>query len=266
MAVAPSYWFSAANEAVLPERRAQIVELGGLELLLPLTQSPDIEVQRLAAHALANLSVLPENQVTIAEQGGVEMLIPLLSSSSVKVKQQAAKGLANLGVNVDNKRRIADAGGIIALLPLLSSTESRVVVESIAALANLAVDDDNEAAIGKAGALGLILNASTTFKDHAEVTNQCARALRNLSVNGTCAAGLTPPRIHKANGKPAQQILTPCHFAEENKEQLMKLGAVAVLQAMAAGGSDKLVAQCKRALTNLGAALPAAAAAGGRHK
>ena len=45
-----------ANEAVKPDRQEQIVELNGLQLLLPLTQSRDIEVQRLAAHALANLS------------------------------------------------------------------------------------------------------------------------------------------------------------------------------------------------------------------
>jgi hypothetical protein len=35
----------------------QIVEYGGLKLLVPLTKSVDQEVQRLAAHALANLSV-----------------------------------------------------------------------------------------------------------------------------------------------------------------------------------------------------------------
>ena len=39
-----------ANEAVKPERQVQIVELGGLELLLPLVASTDHEVQRLAAH------------------------------------------------------------------------------------------------------------------------------------------------------------------------------------------------------------------------
>jgi hypothetical protein len=39
------------------DRQVQIVELDGLQLLLPLTQSKDTEVQRLAAHALANLSV-----------------------------------------------------------------------------------------------------------------------------------------------------------------------------------------------------------------
>lgn len=38
-------------------RQKQIVELGGLQLLIPLTRSIDEEVQRLAAHSLANLSV-----------------------------------------------------------------------------------------------------------------------------------------------------------------------------------------------------------------
>jgi hypothetical protein len=46
-----------ANEAVKPARQVQIVEFGGLRLLVPLTRSQDPEVQRLAAHALANLSV-----------------------------------------------------------------------------------------------------------------------------------------------------------------------------------------------------------------
>lgn len=46
-----------ANEAVKSNRQVQIVEYGGLKLLVPLTKSKDQEVQRLAAHALANLSV-----------------------------------------------------------------------------------------------------------------------------------------------------------------------------------------------------------------
>ena len=46
-----------ANEAVKSARQVQIVEYGGLKLLVPLTRSTDREVQRLAAHALANLSV-----------------------------------------------------------------------------------------------------------------------------------------------------------------------------------------------------------------
>lgn len=60
-----------ANEAVKPTRQAQIVEYGGLRLLVPLTKSSDPEVQRLSAHALANLSVTAENQVQMAREGGI---------------------------------------------------------------------------------------------------------------------------------------------------------------------------------------------------
>ena len=72
----------------------QIVELGGLELLLPLVASTDHEVQRLAAHALANLSVNADNQVRMANEGGVEMLIELLETSNSHIQRQAAKALA----------------------------------------------------------------------------------------------------------------------------------------------------------------------------
>ena len=50
---------------IAASRQAQIVELGGLKLLLPLANSRDIEVQRLAVHALANLSVDCESQVLL---------------------------------------------------------------------------------------------------------------------------------------------------------------------------------------------------------
>ncbi|KAJ1451483.1 hypothetical protein M885DRAFT_569947 [Pelagophyceae sp. CCMP2097] len=80
-----------ANEAVKPERQLQIVSLGGLKLLLPLTKSTDAEVQRLAAHALANLSVNSTNQIEMAHGDGVAMLVDLLGSSSVHVQRQASK-------------------------------------------------------------------------------------------------------------------------------------------------------------------------------
>lgn len=109
------------------------MELGGLGLLLPLTKSSDLEVKRLAAHALANLSVNAKNQVLMAEKGGIEMLIDLLQNGGFAIQQQAAKSLANLGVNQKNKRLIAVAGGLRPLIeaglwacgsPTASSTAS----------------------------------------------------------------------------------------------------------------------------------------------
>jgi hypothetical protein len=47
----PLPWLDAES------KRGEIVTLGGLKLLMPLTASKDTEVKRLSAHALANLSV-----------------------------------------------------------------------------------------------------------------------------------------------------------------------------------------------------------------
>ena len=142
-----------ANEAVKPERQKQIVEYGGLRLLIPLTKSVDFEVQRLAAHALANLSVNADNQILMANEGGIEMLIGLLESEHELIQRQSAKALANLGVNTDNKRSIALKGGIPKLVKLAGVPQLTVKIEAIAALANLAVNDANELEIVQTGGL-----------------------------------------------------------------------------------------------------------------
>lgn len=153
-----------ANEAVKSARQVQIVEFGGLRLLVPLTKSTDEEVQRLAAHALANLSVngtvlsqldrsLPllvyfvfhaaDNQKLMADEGAIECLIGLLDSSNDLIQRQSAKALANLGVNADNKPKIAEAGGIPKLVKLAATPQISVRIEAIAAMANLAVNGEH---------------------------------------------------------------------------------------------------------------------------
>ncbi|CAM9920150.1 unnamed protein product [Heterosigma akashiwo] len=179
-----------ANEAVKPERQVQIVELGGLKLLLPLTQSTDTDVQRLAAHALANLSVNSDNQMMMAEEGGIEMLVALLSSSNEHVQRQGSKALANLGVNVANKEKIARAGGG-PLIELAGSAAAAGVlaVEAVAALANLAVNDNNEVEIAgrRAGA-----HPGPAPPRSVDLQSRCARALAtSASTAGRALANLT---------------------------------------------------------------------------
>jgi kinesin family protein 5 len=96
-----------ATEAVKARRQVQIVELGGLKLLVPLSRSNDLEVRRLSAHALANLSVNATNQILMADLGAIEILIMLLETDSYPVQRQSAKALANLSVNIRNKEKVA---------------------------------------------------------------------------------------------------------------------------------------------------------------
>jgi hypothetical protein len=225
-----------ANEAVKPARQVQIVQYGGLKLLVPLTKSIDTEVQRLAAHALANLSVNSDNQRMMADEGAIDCLIALLESAQESIQRQAAKALANLGVNNDNKSRIAEAGGLPKLLALADSKLISVRIEAVAALANLAVNDNNEVEIVRLGVEPIISGANLAAdglfcsfhgKSERELTQleelatQCCRAMRNLSVN------------------------------PENKSRMLMLGAVHPLQSLSTYHSERISPQAKRALKNL---------------
>lgn len=231
-----------ANEAVKGERQVQIVELGGLRLLIPLTRSTDPEVQRLAAHALANLSVNADNQQLMAADGAIDALVVLLESDQLQTQRQSAKALANLGVNYSNKRSIAEAGGIAKLIRLSAADiNTTVKIEAIAALANLAVNDQNEVDIEQQDGLRpiiatLVKTLSTTesftgpkdreFANSEELLAQCARALRNLSVNAA------------------------------NKQALVVLGAVPPLTRLLKHPNERIAQQTKKALQNLGALAP----------
>eukprot|EP01047_Picozoa_sp_COSAG01_P080641 COSAG01_NODE_15759_length_1302_cov_5.370740_2_plen_128_part_00 len=88
-------------------------------LLIPLMTKGDVEVQRLAAHAVANLAVNGElavaspvetiltarcvcaadNRQDIVEEGGIAPLIALMQSVNVEVQRQSTKAIANLAVN-----------------------------------------------------------------------------------------------------------------------------------------------------------------------
>jgi hypothetical protein len=172
-----------ANEAMFEERRALIVNLGGLDLLQSLIMSNDPEVQRLVTHTLANLAVSDHNQLEIAKNLDlIQALISLLGSSFPATQRQAAKAIANLAVKSENKQVIMKHNALPSLLNLASSGISNIQTEAIAAIANLSVDDDNEVLIGDTlGGVKIIMTVLRESLDD-DVLAQGARAIRNLSI------------------------------------------------------------------------------------
>ena len=253
-----------ANEAVKSVRQVQIVEFGGLKLLIPLTKSVDAEVQRLASHALANLSVNADNQRLMANNGAIESLIPLLETKHDLIQRQAAKALANLGVNAENKRKIALAGGIPKLVHLCRDCTIPVKIECIAALANLAVNDENEMEIIREEGHTPILQAlqiaesgkrsshmGYTPENMEELCAQCCRSLRNLSVNHQNKAVLI---------KGIYSICFVCieFFFIQNFIHAFYVfvysilgGALPLLLSCASSNNDRVAQQAHRALRNL---------------
>ena len=223
-----------ANAAVQPVRRREIVELGGLNLLLPLTKSKDNEVQRLSAHALANISVDSTNQVLLAEKGGIEMLVTLLENSKlILVKKQSAKALANISVNVDNKIKVTRLGGLAALMKALEVKNETVRTEIIAALANLAVNDENESLIGSSGGLKSIIEIGAKTKN-PELLAQVSRALINLSVNP-----VNQKIIRETSGLKLLEVLSKCKIPPIKAQASKALENIQKAAAMAQGDEGK---------------------------
>ena len=228
-----------ANEAVNSDRQVQIVEYGGLGLLVPLTKSKDDDVQRLSAHALANLSVNSENQKLMAKEGAIELLIGLLGSENEVIQRQSAKALANLSVNPDNKLMIGKAGAIRPLIDLANSNKLEVKIEAVAALGNLSVNDQNEVEIVKENALesleasaAMSLRFLLNFRESGrkrdrecanweELAAQTARCIRNLTVN------------------------------QDNREKVIDCGVIPVLKQFATFRNERISQQSSKALKNV---------------
>lgn len=176
----------------------------------------------------------------------------------------------------DNKSKIADAGGISRLVKLAGHKQISVRIEAIAALANLAVNgeqrstsiefqqspmnhlfcfsDNNEVEIVRVGGLdpicegcalaanGLSSGASSRQERELlhleELATQCARALRNLSVNRKFGLHLF------------MCTLLTC-FSATNKSQMSVLGVSRHLQLLANYPNERISQQARRALRNL---------------
>lgn len=233
-----------ANEAVKPSRQIQIVEYGGLKLLVPLTKSTDTEVQRLAAHALANLSVNAVNQEIMAREGAIDMLIGLIGSSSELIQRQSAKALANLGVNSENKRKIALAGGIPKLIALAQSPLLSIKIEAIAALANLAVNDANELDIVECGGLVPIVDMATMVARHFNLGGRGADSKGNSGSGGT-------PEQYEELGAQCARALRNLSVHPSNKDQVVKHGAADSLALLVTSNNDRVSQQARRALKNI---------------
>lgn len=150
---------------------------------------------------------------------------------------------------VSNKEKIAEVGGIKPLIALAASKNIGVSIEAVAALANLAVNgivvqlhgksshfgvlDANELAIANEGGLEPIIDGATS--DSLDLQSQCARALRNLSVNRKC-------------------IILICKLMNLalNKKIIVDLGGIEALRMLVNSHNDRICQQSHRALVNLG--------------
>ncbi|XP_051132581.1 protein ARABIDILLO 1-like [Andrographis paniculata] len=129
-------------------------EIGALEALVQLTNSPHDGVKQEAAGALWNLSFDDRNREAIAAAGGVAALVALAhscSNASHGLQERAAGALWGLSVSETNSIAIGREGGIAPLIALARSNSEDVHETAAGALWNLAFNPGNALRIVEEG-------------------------------------------------------------------------------------------------------------------
>ncbi|CAN7095022.1 unnamed protein product [Brassica rapa subsp. narinosa] len=111
----------------------------GVQKILHLIKSEDLEVQIQAVKVVANLAAEESNQVKIVEEGGVEALLTLVQSSQNSTILRVASGaIANLAMNEKSQDLIMNKGGAQLLAKMVTKTDDPQTLRMVAgALANL---------------------------------------------------------------------------------------------------------------------------------
>ena len=84
------------NIAAEPENHMEIFKSGGIEALIILLKSEDIEGGRYSAFALSNIAANANHREKIVEEGGVVCLVSLACCEDINAQKQALAGLRSL--------------------------------------------------------------------------------------------------------------------------------------------------------------------------
>ncbi|XP_074309321.1 kinesin-like protein KIN-UC [Silene latifolia] len=160
---------------------AKICEEVGLEKILKLLSSEDIEVQMHALKVVANLAAEDINQEKIVNDGGLDALLMLLrTSQNTTILRVASGAVANLAMNETNQGMIMSKGGAQLLSETTLKTDDPQTLRMVAgAIANLCGNVSLHSALQQDGGIKALVGM--TGSANADVIAQVARGLANFA-------------------------------------------------------------------------------------
>ncbi|KAJ7513954.1 hypothetical protein O6H91_23G020400 [Diphasiastrum complanatum] len=161
---------------------AKLFEQVGLQKILSLLESEDVDVRVHAVKVVANLAAEAEvNQEKIVEAGGLGSLLTLLQSSEDEtIRRVAAGAIANLAMNETNQELIMAQGGIGLLARTADDAEDPQTLRMVAgAIANLCGNDKLQIKLREEGGIRALLGMVRSR--HADVLAQVARGIANFA-------------------------------------------------------------------------------------
>ncbi|KAJ6826329.1 putative armadillo repeat-containing kinesin-like protein 2 [Iris pallida] len=225
---------------------AKLFEQVGLQKILSLLESEDVDIRVHAVKVVANLAAEEANQEKIVEAGGLTSLLMLLRSSEDEtIRRVAAGAIANLAMNETNQELIMAQDGISLLSTTAADAEDPQTLRMVAgAIANLCGNDKLQARLRAEGGIRALLGMVRCR--HPDVLAQVARGIANFakcesraSTQGNKAGkslliedGTLPWIVKNANNE-ASPIrrhieLALCHLAqhEVNAKDMISEGAL----------------------------------------
>lgn len=160
---------------------ARLCEEVGVQKILHLIKSEDLEVQIQAVKVVANLAAEESNQVKIVEEGGVEALLMLVQSSQNSTILRVASGaIANLAMNEKSQDLIMNKGGAQLLAKMVTKTDDPQTLRMVAgALANLCGNEKFLKLLKEEeGIKGLLTMAQS---GNIDIVAQVARGMANFA-------------------------------------------------------------------------------------
>lgn len=160
---------------------AKICEEVGLQKILALLTSEDLDVQIHAVKVVANLAAEDINQEKIVEEGGLDALLLLLRSSKTTTILRVASGaIANLAMNELNQGLIISKGGGQLLANMASKTDDPQTLRMVAgAIANLCGNEKLHMMLKEEGGIKALLGMVRS--GNSDVIAQVARGVANFA-------------------------------------------------------------------------------------
>ncbi|KAK4430973.1 Kinesin-like protein KIN-UC [Sesamum alatum] len=178
-----SHKSTRSRETILSQRNTitKICEEVGLQKILSLLQSGDLDVQIHAVKVVANLAAEDINQERIVQEGGLDALLMLVESSqNTTILRVASGAIANLAMNEMNQGLITNKGGAKLLADVASKTDDPQTLRMVAgAIANLCGNEKLHVVLKEDGAIKALL--AMTRSGNADVIAQVARGLANFA-------------------------------------------------------------------------------------
>ncbi|XXG84773.1 hypothetical protein AAC387_Pa11g0004 [Persea americana] len=179
-----SFIKSSQSKEAMSGRRAiiaKIFEEVGLQRILALLRSEDLDVQIHAVKVVANLAAEDLNQEKIVEEGGLDALLMLLrSSQNTTILRVASGAIANLAMNEMNQGLIMSKGGAQLLANITFKTDDPQTLRMVAgALANLCGNETLHSMLKEDGGTKALLGMVRS--GNSDVIAQVARGMANYA-------------------------------------------------------------------------------------